>query len=321
MSTFDETYLALITRIINEGVKKPNRTGFDTFSVFNGLVETPELGFNNLPISHTRKIYYHGAIIEALWLLGIHQNDKQYRKIPFTNTKYLTDNKVNYWKPWQDEEGNLGPVYGEQLCRWKKYEDTGIVMDESDRSPKVERINQVERIIETLRNDKYSRRLVCSMWNPAEIDKMALPPCHYCFEFYVRPSEGHDILDIRWIQRSADMLIGIPYNVLQYSIVLQIVALCTGLKPGRVIGCLGDCHVYEDQMPYAKWILGNCKLETFSKMNATNNGLTQLNINQKLLDKWESGEYPNLSDFNPDGSDFEVVDYKSLEKISIFVAV
>lgn len=329
---FDKSFLTIVGKILNGGVKKSNRTGVDTYSIFNETVETPELGFKWLPISKIRQIYYHGAIIEALWILGIHQNNPKYIGIPFTNTKYLEDNKVRYWRHWQDRNGNLGPVYGEQLCRWKKYKKTDPIMDESDVSPRVEFVNQIQNIIDTLKTDRYSRRLVCSMWNPGEIDDMKLPPCHYAFEFYVRPAkedneklhDGADILDMRWIQRSCDMLIGIPYNVLIYAIIQKVVALCSGLVPGKLYGCLGDCHIYEDQIEFARDMFKLFHGREYIDKADKNEGLTLVKINNKLMDRWRSRLphiLPTLHDINPDGSDFEVIDYTSLPKMDIPVSV
>ena len=329
---FDRSFLEIVGKILAQGQLKPNRTGIDTYSIFNQTLETPELGFDGFPISKIREIYYKGAIIEALWILGIHQNDEKYHNLPFTNTKYLEDNGVKYWKPWQDENGNLGPVYGQQLCKWKKYQRPKLIMDDSDYAPQITYVNQIQTIIDTLLKDKYSRRLVCSMWNPGEIDQMALPPCHYAFEFYVRRSEqtdklkpAPDRLDLRFIQRSCDMLIGIPYDILIYSIILKVVALCTGLLPGKIYGSLGDCHVYANQVEQAKSMFNLYRSKEYSDAcEVFHDGLTQIKINNELMKKWRSQIpeiYPKLTDFNPDGSDFEVINYKSLPKIQIPVAI
>ena len=328
----DYNFLVIVGKILNKGVRKPNRTGIDTLSIFNQVLETPEIGFDGFPISKIREIYYKGAIIEALWILGIHQNDEKYRNLPFTNTQYLVDHGVKYWKPWQDENGNLGPVYGEQLCRWKKYKQPKLVMDDGDNVPQISHINQIQTIIDTLLKDKYSRRLVCSMWNPAELDNMALPPCHYAFEFYVRPAKetnklhpNPDILDLRFIQRSCDMLIGIPYDILIYSIILKVVALCTGLLPGKIYGSLGDCHVYVNQIEQARPLFNLYRSREYSEVSEVfRDGLTQMKINNDLMNKWRSRMlelYPKLTDFNPDGTDFEVINYKSLPKINFPVAI
>ena len=327
----DYNYLEIIGKILNKGVRKPNRTGIDTLSIFNQMIETPEIGFDGFPISKVREIYYKGAIIEALWILGIHQNDEKYCNLPFTNTKYLEDNGVKYWRPWQDKDGNLGPVYGAQLSRWKKYKQPELVMDDGDNAPQITYINQVQQVIDTLLKDKYSRHLVCSMWNPAELEDMALPPCHYAFEFYVRPAKqtddskwNPDRLDLRFIQRSCDMLIGIPYDILIYSIILKVVALCTGFLPGKIYGSLGDCHVYVNQIEQAKPLFNLYRSKAYSEASEVfRDGLTQMKINDYLMNKWQSRAlgYPKLSDFNPDGSDFEVINYKSLPKIQIPVAI
>lgn len=321
--TFDESLLMIVAEILRKGQIKDTRTGIKTKSLFNRVVETPELGMLNLPISQIRKTYYKGAIIEALWILGIHQNDEKYRKLPFTNTQYLEDNKVTYWRPWQDENGDLGPVYGEQLCRWKKYQKMKLVMDEGDSGFHQSTINQIQNIIDTINRDKTSRRLVCSMWNPAEIEGMALPPCHYAFEFYIRndPNEFYPRLDLRWIQRSCDMLIGLPYDVLIYAIIQKIVSLCTNCIPGKLYGSLGDCHVYENQIEQAKELIRRFHGTEYQKLAEKTNGLTFIELSDKIIEKYKNKEQIALKDFNPDGSDFKVVDYQSLEKLEIPVAV
>lgn len=322
--TFDESYLSIVGEILTKGQEKHNRTGINTKSIFNRNVETPELGWDKLPISQIRKIYWKGAIFEAFWLMGIHLNDEKYRKLSFTNTQYLEDNNVMYWKPWTRKGGELGPVYGEQLCRWKKFQKNKMIMDESDVGYREVTINQIQTVIKTLREDRTSRRLVCSMWNPAYIEEMALPPCHYAFEFYVRDVEGESIprLDIRWIQRSADMLVGIPYNVLIYSIVQKVVALCTGLVPGRVYGSLGDCHVYCNQIDQAKQLIRLYHGNEYDKLATETQGLTDVAVNPDMIrNATIYNKLPNLSDFNPDGSDFIVSNYRSMPKLEIPVAV
>ena len=322
--TFDESYLLIVADILNNGQLKYNRTGINTMSLFNRNVETPELGFDKLPISQIRKIYWKGAIYEALWLMGIHMNDEKYRKLSFTNTQYLEDNKVMYWKPWTREGGELGPVYGEQLCRWKKFHKMKLVMDEGDGGYHKSTINQIQTIIKTLREDRTSRRLVCSMWNPSDIEEMALPPCHYAFEFYVREVAGEAAprLDIRWIQRSADMLVGIPYNVLIYSIVQKVVALCAGLIPGRVYGSLGDCHVYCNQIEQAKQLIKLYHGREYSDLAEETSGLTDILVNPDMVrNALTYNKLPDLKDFNPNGNDFIVKNYHSMPKLEIPVAV
>ena len=170
------------------GFKEKNeRTGIETKSVFTAILEAEDArGFSGFPISNTRKIHWKGAVIETLWLLGIHMKDDRYKDLPMTNTRYLEDYGVRYWRPWQDINGNLGPVYGEQLVNWYDHNTNT-------------HINQIQNIIDTLRTNPTDRRLVASMWNPAEIGKMALPPCHHSLWFYSRQREdGKRVLDTTW---------------------------------------------------------------------------------------------------------------------------
>jgi thymidylate synthase len=219
-----------------------------------------------------------------------------------TNTQYLEDYGVRYWRPWQDINGNLGPVYGEQLVNW---------FDHNTNT----HINQIQNIIDTLRTNPTDRRLVASMWNPAEIGKMALPPCHHSLWFYSRQREdGKRVLDTTWHQRSADMPIGIPYNILQYTIVNKIVAMCSGHIPGVVRGVLGNAHYYLDQSEGVQEIIS--REEEVSKCPKP-----QLVISERLLEKVWCGEMLELSDFAVDGSDFKVVDYNPLGAIKMPVAV
>lgn len=302
---FDESYIKILKNIYETGCEKPSRPGILTKSIFTTIIEADDAaGFYGFPVSTLRKIHYKGAIIETLWLLGLHMKDERYKNLPLTNTKYMVDHGVNYWKPWQDENGNLGPVYGEQLVHWYDY-NTGTY------------INQIQNIIDTLRKNPSDRRLVASMWNPAEISKMALPPCHHSLWFYSRVNEkGQRVLDTTWHQRSADMPIGIPYNILQYTIVNKIVALCTGHIPGVIRGVLGDAHYYLDQEEGVKEIISREHENKSSERPI-------LYISDRLFDLMEQREHRwlNLDDFNIDGSDFEIQNYNPLPPIKMPVAV
>ena len=302
--TFDESYIELLKKIEELGFKEKNeRTGIETKSVFTAILEAEDArGFSGFPISNTRKIHWKGAVIETLWLLGIHMKDDRYKDLPMTNTRYLEDYGVRYWRPWQDINGNLGPVYGEQLVNWYDHNTDS-------------HINQIQNIIDTLRTNPTDRRLVASMWNPAEIGKMALPPCHHSLWFYSRQREdGKRVLDTTWHQRSADMPIGIPYNILQYTIVNKIVAMCSGHIPGVVRGVLGNAHYYLDQAEGVQEIINR-------EEEVTKCSKPQLVISENLLEKVWCGEMLELSDFAVDGSDFKVVDYNPLGAIKMPVAV
>lgn len=296
---FDESYISILENIHKNGNVKSSRPGIDTKSIFTTTIEAEDsAGWNGIPISRLRKIYYKGAIIETLWLLGIHMKDDRYKNLPMTNTTYLEDYGVRYWRPWQDINGNLGPVYGEQLMNWGG------------------KINQIQNIIDTLRTNPDDRRLVASMWNPSEIDKMALPPCHHSLWFYSHVNEnGERVLDTTWHQRSADMPIGIPYNVLQYTIVNKIVAMCSGHKPGIVRGVLGDAHYYLDQEEGVRELLSR-------KEEIKNLKKPRLRLSDNIWDKmYEKKLLLDLEDFAIDGSDFEILNYECLEHIKMPVAV
>lgn len=301
---FDESYINVLKNIHENGCIKSSRPGTDTKSIFTAVIEAEDsAGWNGIPISQLRKIYHKGAIIETLWLLGLHMKDDRYKNLPMTNTRYLEDYGVRYWRPWEDINGNLGPVYGEQLVNWYDH-NTG------------KHINQIQNIIDTLRTNPTDRRLVASMWNPAEIPNMALPPCHHSLWFYSRENEnGEKILDTTWHQRSADMPIGIPYNVLQYTIVNKIVAMCSGHKPGIVRGVLGDAHYYVDQEEGVMELLSR-------KDEIKNLKKPKLRLSDNIWDKmYEKKLMLDLEDFAIDGSDFEILNYECLEHIKMPVAV
>lgn len=308
MKTFDKSYIELLKEIEKFGnLEKNERTGIECKSLFTKVLEaTDSEGYSGFPISNTRKIHYKGAIIETLWLLGLHRNDERYKDLPLTNTQYLEDHGVRYWRPWQDINGNLGPVYGEQLVNWYDHNTNT-------------HINQIQNIIDTLRTNPSDRRLVASMWNPAEIPNMALPPCHHSLWFYsteIKDDYGHSIrrLDTTWHQRSADMPIGIPYNILMYTIINKIVAICTGHVPGVVRGVLGNAHYYLNQQEGVDEIINREEeVKTCS--------VPKLRLSDSIMTKLLTGKQINLEDFAIDGSDFIVENYNPLSPIKMPVAV
>ena len=302
---FDDTYIDALKSILDKGIRKENRTGTDTISLFNTIVKAEEdnEGFYNIPLSNLRKIYFRGALIELFWILGLHMNDSKYSSLPMTNTKYLKDMGVNYWDPWADTNGNLGPVYGAQLVRWNNIKQNSF-------------INQIESIIKKLRTNPNDRRLVASMWNPAELEDMALPPCHYCMEFYSEPGETKRKLHTRWIQRSADMPIGIPYDMILYSMLNKLIALCTNHIPGHVYGLLGDSHIYVNQLDGVDELIKNYNSEEYKQCPQP-----KLLISDRIFDIIAEKGHCDLSDFNIDGSDFELVEYKPCKKINIPVSI
>ncbi len=216
-----QQYLDLLDRILREGTDKSDRTGTGTRSVFGH-----QMRFNmvdGFPLLTTKKLHLRSIIHELLWFL---RGD--------TNIAYLHDNKVSIWDEWADENGDLGPVYGHQWRSWPDY-DGGT-------------IDQIAQVVEQIRNNPNSRRLMVSAWNVAEVSKMALPPCHCLFQFYV--ADGR--LSLQLYQRSADTFLGVPFNIASYALLLQMVAQVTGLIPGEFVHTTGDTHLYLNHLEQAR---------------------------------------------------------------------
>lgn len=210
-------YLDLLRRIKEEGVIKTDRTGTGTKSVFGH-----QMRFNladGFPLVTTKKCHFKSIIYELLWFL---KGD--------TNVKYLQENGVRIWNEWADENGDLGHVYGYQWRSWPDY--------------KGGHIDQISQVIEQIKNNPNSRRLLVSAWNVAEVDEMALPPCHLLFQFYV--ADGR--LSLQLYQRSADCFLGVPFNIASYSLLLLMVAQVCGLEPGEFVHTTGDTHLYLNHM-------------------------------------------------------------------------
>lgn len=206
-------YLDLLNRITTEGIKKEDRTGTGTISIFGHQMRfNLEEGF---PLLTTKKLHLKSIIYELLWFL---KGD--------TNVKYLQDNGVRIWNEWADDNGELGPVYGHQWRSWPDHNGGHI--------------DQIRNILDQIRNNPDSRRIIVSAWNVADIDSMKLPPCHCLFQFYV--AEGR--LSLQLYQRSADTFLGVPFNIASYALLLMMVAQVTGLKPGEFIHTTGDTHIY-----------------------------------------------------------------------------
>lgn len=214
-------YLDLLDRILKEGAVKTDRTGTGTKSVF-----AHQMRFNmadGFPLLTTKKLHLKSIIHELLWFLN---GD--------TNVKYLQDNGVRIWNEWADENGELGPVYGHQWRSWPTY-DGG-------------HIDQIQNIVDALKNNPDSRRMLVCAWNVAEVDKMALPPCHCLFQFYVADGK----LSLQLYQRSADTFLGVPFNIASYALLLQMMAQVTGLECGEFIHTTGDTHLYLNHLEQAK---------------------------------------------------------------------
>ena len=214
-------YLDLLKRILDEGTDKPDRTGTGTRSIFGHQMRF-DLS-EDFPLLTTKKLHLKSIIYELLWFL---KGD--------TNVKYLQEHGVRIWNEWADENGELGPVYGHQWRAWPDY-DGGT-------------IDQIKMVVEQIRNTPNSRRMMVSAWNVAEVNKMALPPCHTMFQFYV----AGDRLSLQLYQRSADTFLGVPFNIASYALLLMMVAQATDLKPGDFIHTTGDTHLYLNHLEQAR---------------------------------------------------------------------
>lgn len=214
-------YLDLLNRIMTEGTRKGDRTGTGTVSVFGHQARyNLEDGF---PLLTTKKLHLKSIIHELLWFLS---GD--------TNVKYLQDNGVRIWNEWADENGELGPVYGHQWRSWPDYNGGTI--------------DQIAAVVDQLKHNPNSRRMIVSAWNVAEVDSMALPPCHTLFQFYV--ADGR--LSLQLYQRSADTFLGVPFNIASYALLLQMMAQVTGLRAGDFIHTTGDTHLYLNHLDQAR---------------------------------------------------------------------
>lgn len=216
-------YLELLQHVIDNGQFRDDRTGTGTYSVF-GAQQRFDLR-NGFPCLTTKKLHLRSIIHELLWFLN---GD--------TNIKYLNENRVTIWDEWADENGDLGRVYGAQWTDWK--------------TPEGGSINQIEQVIDQIKNNPTSRRLMVSAWNPGELHLMALPPCHSLFQFYVNTARGE--LSCQLYQRSADLFLGVPFNIASYALLTMMVAQVCDLKPGEFVHTFGDLHLYANHMDQAK---------------------------------------------------------------------
>ncbi|MFE1243319.1 thymidylate synthase [Fictibacillus sp. NPDC058756] len=261
-------YLDFLQDILHNGTKKEDRTGTGTVSVFGRQMRFDlEEGF---PLVTTKKLHLKSIIHELLWFL---KGD--------TNIAYLKENKVRIWDEWADEEGNLGPVYGHQWRSWS--------------APNGDTIDQISNVIEDIKNNPDSRRLIVSAWNPADVPNMALPPCHLLFQFYVADGK----LSCQLYQRSADSFLGVPFNIASYALLTMMVAQVTGLKPGEFVHTVGDAHIYLNHLEQVE---------------------LQLTREPKPLPKMKlNPAVKNIFDFTFD--DFELVDYEAHPHIKGEVSV
>jgi thymidylate synthase len=214
-------YLDLMQHVLNEGVEKHDRTGTGTLSVFGHQMRFDlAQGF---PLLTTKKLHVKSIVYELLWFLA---GD--------TNIKYLNEHGVHIWDEWADARGDLGPVYGQQWRSWPA-RDGGT-------------IDQIANLVLTIRRNPDSRRLIVTAWNPADVDRMALPPCHCLFQFYV----ANGALSCQLYQRSADIFLGVPFNIASYALLTMMLAQVTGYQPGEFIHTLGDAHLYLNHLDQAR---------------------------------------------------------------------
>ncbi|OPZ30694.1 MAG: Thymidylate synthase [Bacteroidetes bacterium ADurb.BinA174] len=251
-------YLDLLRRVLDEGVKKEDRTGTGTISVF-GHQSRYDLS-EGFPVLTTKKLHLKSIIHELLWFLN---GD--------TNIKYLNDNGVRIWNEWADDDGDLGHIYGYQWRSWPDYNGGHI--------------DQISEVMKTLKNNPDSRRIIVSSWNVADLPNMNLPPCHAFFQFYVANGK----LSLQLYQRSADIFLGVPFNIASYALLLKMMAQVTGLKEGEFVHTFGDAHIYLNHLEQV-----NLQLSREPRP------LPQMKINPDVKDifsfKFEDFE---LTDYNP----------------------
>jgi len=217
-----QPYLDLVRRVLNEGEPRPDRTGVGTRSLFGQQIRFDlAAGF---PLLTNRKIHIRSVIHELLWFIRGE-----------TNVRYLHEHGVRIWDEWADEQGGLGPIYGKQWRAWT--------------APDGRVIDQLQNVIEQIRRDPHSRRLIVSAWNVADLPRMALAPCHVLFHFYV---SGDGRLSCQLYQRSADLFLGVPFNIASYSLLTLMIAQVCGLKPGAFIHTFGDLHLYSNHLDQAR---------------------------------------------------------------------
>lgn len=261
-------YLDLCRRILDEGVEKKDRTGTGTISIFGH-----QMRFHlsdGYPLLTTKKLHLKSIIYELLWFLRGE-----------TNVHWLQENGVRIWNEWAAEDGSLGPIYGYQWRHWPDY--------------KGGHIDQIQRAVDTIKNNPDSRRIVVTAWNVAQIDEMALPPCHMFFQFYVAGGK----LSLQMYQRSADTFLGVPFNIAEYALLLMMMAQVTGLEPGDFVHTTGDTHIYLNHVEQIK---------------------LQLTREPRPLPKMKlNPDVKNIFDFKYE--DFELTDYNPWPHISGKVSV
>lgn len=252
-----QQYLNLLKYVNDYGIKKLDRTGTGTLSVF-GYQMRFDLS-RNFPLLTTKKIHLKSVIYELLWFLSGH-----------TNIKFLKDNGVSIWDEWADQDGELGPVYGHQWRSWP--------------TPEGKTIDQISNLINQIKNNPDSRRLIVSAWNVGEIEKMKLPPCHAFFQFYV--AEGR--LSCQLYQRSADIFLGVPFNIASYALLTMMVAQVCGLKTGEFVHTLGDAHIYLNHSEQVKIQLSrSIKEPPIMKINKDRSSIFDFTYDDFILEGYD----------------------------------
>ena len=262
-----QTYLNLLEHILTNGQQKQDRTGTGTLSIFGYQSRYP---LDRFPLLTTKKLHLKSIIHELLWFL---KGD--------TNIRYLKENKVRIWDEWADEKGDLGPVYGSQWRSWK--------------TPEGQTVDQIANVIDQIKNNPNSRRHLVVAYNPGELHRMALPPCHAFFQFYVLDGK----LSCQLYQRSADVFLGVPFNIASYSLLTMMVAQACGLKAFEFIHCLGDTHLYLNHLEQARL-----------QLKRKPKSLPIMNLNPKIK---------NIFDFQFE--DFQLTDYDPYPGIPAKVSV
>jgi thymidylate synthase len=261
-------YHDLLRLVLEQGQPRADRTGTGTLSIF-GAQARFDLR-ENFPLLTTKRLHLKSIIYELLWFL---RGD--------TNVKYLNEHGVTIWNEWANEDGNLGRVYGAQWRDWRG--ENGV------------RVDQIDKVISEIKRNPSSRRLIVSAWNPAEIDKMALPPCHVLFQFYVQDGE----LSCQLYQRSADLFLGVPFNIASYSLLTLMVAQAVDLRPGDFVHTFGDLHLYQNHLEQAReQLTRDCR------------SLPRMQLNPRIK---------NIHDFKFE--DFELLDYDPHPSIKAPIAV
>ena len=261
-------YLNLMRNIMERGIRREDRTGVGTVSLFGHQMRF-DLA-DGFPAVTTKKLHFRSIIYELLWFIA---GD--------TNIQYLNDNKVTIWDEWADEEGDLGPIYGYQWRSWPR--------------PGGDSVDQLANVLKQLQNNPNSRRHIVSAWNAADIDEMALPPCHCLFQFYV----AEDRLSCQLYQRSADIFLGVPFNIASYALLTLMIAQVTGYQPGEFVHTLGDAHLYLNHIEQAQL-----------QLTREPNPLPQMSLNPSV---------GSLFEFQYD--DFELINYQCHPRISAPIAV